>query len=326
VSVVDLHPENLLDKEIRGELDAAERQRLEAHLEQCATCRLERRMRADFALELERDSVPPDVAALVESLARRPASTGEAPPADVESPVARPARLAPERGPRRKIVLLMAAAALTLVAGAFASTQAGRRALAPFFGRNDSSTPLVDAPATGAASHLAVRASAVRPAEALPSSDAPVPAEPLRTVAVLPPPAPSPVAPPVAAPVETPATLFEAESEARRNGDGARVLQLHAQLVARYPQSREAQVSRMMVARLLLDRGDAAGALAGFDAYLRAGSGELREDALAGRATALDRLGRADEARGAWMALLDQYPGTAYAAHARARIEASGGN
>jgi TolA-binding protein len=104
------------------------------------------------------------------------------------------------------------------------------------------------------------------------------------------------------------------------------MLQLHAELVARYPQSHEAQVSRMMVARMLLDRGDAAGALAGFDAYLRAGSGELREDALAGRATALERLGRTDEARRAWMALLDQYPNTAYGAHARSRVEASSEN
>ena len=89
---------------------------------------------------------------------------------------------------------------------------------------------------------------------------------------------------------------------------------------------REAQVSRMMVARMLLERGDAAGALPGFDAYLRVGSGELREDALAGRATALDRLGRDDEGRAAWRTLLDQYPNTAYGAHARSRVEAPVGN
>jgi TolA-binding protein len=326
VSIVDLHPENLLDKELRGELDAAERQRLEAHLAQCATCRLERRVRADFALELERDAVAPDVAALVESLARRPASAGGDHPKGAGGSPAE--RAAPARGPRRKVILLIAAAALTLVAGAFASTQAGRRALAPLLGRNASSPPVVDAPTTGAvqAPHVAVRASAVRAGDPPPTPDAPSVSEPRSAVVAAAPPAPPPVAPVVVTPVETPATLFAAESEARRNGDGARVLQLHAQLVARYPQSREAQISRMMVARLLLDRGDAAGALAGFDAYLRAGSGELREDALAGRATALDRLGRGDEASRAWMALLDQYPGTAYAAHARARIEASSGN
>jgi hypothetical protein len=126
--------------------------------------------------------------------------------------------------------------------------------------------------------------------------------------------------------VDGPAPIFGAEADARRRGDTARMLELHAELVARYPQSHEAQVSRMMVARLLLDRGDAAGALSGFDAYLRAGSGELREDALAGRATALDRLGRTDEGRLGWLALLDQYPNTAYGTHARSRVEASGEN
>ena len=131
---------------------------------------------------------------------------------------------------------------------------------------------------------------------------------------------------PSATPADTPTSLLGAETDARRRGDTARVLELHAQLVARYPQSREAQVSRMVVARLLLDRGDAAGALSGFDSYLRVGAGELREDALAGRATALDRLGRADEGRRAWMALLDQYPNSAYGAHARSRVEAPGEN
>jgi TolA-binding protein len=37
-------------------------------------------------------------------------------------------------------------------------------------------------------------------------------------------------------------------------------------------------------------------------------------------------MGRTDEARRAWMTLLDQYPNTAYGAHARSRVEASGGH
>jgi TolA-binding protein len=119
--------------------------------------------------------------------------------------------------------------------------------------------------------------------------------------------------------------LFADELDARRAGNDAKMLELHAQLVARFPESREAQVSHMTVSRILLDRGDSAGALNGFDSYLRTGSGTLREDALAGRASALDRLGRPEDARNAWTTLLDQYPDTAYAAHARARIEAPGG-
>ena len=311
MSVVDLHPENLLDKEIRGELDASERQRLEAHLLQCATCRLERQLRADFALELSRDSVPPEVADLVDSLSKR----------KVELPARKVATL---RTRRVRIVLVAAAATLTVVVGAFASTEAGRRVIAPLLGREAVTTPYGEA--------APVSAKAVSPAPQVQSSAAPIVASP--PSAIVPPavvePTPAVVAPvqapPSAAPPDGPAPLFAAETDARRRGDTTRVLELHAELVGRYPQSREAQVSRMMVARLLLDRGDAAGALSGFDAYLRAGSGELREDALAGRATALDRLGRTDEARRAWLLLLDQYPNTAYGAHARSRVEAPGGN
>jgi hypothetical protein len=312
VSIVDLHPENLLDRELRGELDATERKSLEAHLAQCATCRLERQLRADFALEMSADGLTPDLADLAEGLAKT----------HVEPRIA-----APARRHRTKLVLLAAAATFTLVATAFASTEAGRRVLAPVFSRGlggdlygEASPPMATAP----------RAPRLRSPVALRSvASAMVDESP-----VLPGPSPS-AAPSVAAPVaasgalpvvDGPAPLFAAETEARRRGDAARLLDLHAQLVARYPQSREAQVSRMMVARMLLERGDAVGALSGFDAYLRAGSGELREDALAGRATALDRLGRSDEGRAAWQTLLDQYPGTAYGAHARSRVEAPVGN
>lgn len=314
MSVVDLHPENLLDKEIRGELDGGERQRLEAHLQQCATCRLERQLRADFALDLSRSSVPPDIATLVDTLARR----------STEPPI--PAGM-PRRGRRVKVVVLTVAATLTVVAGAFASTEAGRRAMAPFFAR-----PAAAVSPYGEASRPVATAVWHAPAVAPPAALAPAPSPSTRTAdaparvetahAVI---ATEPRSP-AAAPLEGPGPLFSAEADARRRGDTARMLELHAQLVARYPQSHEAQVSRMMVARLLLDRGDAAGALSGFDAYLRAGLGELREDALAGRATALDRLGRTDEGRQGWLALLDQYPNTAYGTHARWRVEASGQN
>jgi hypothetical protein len=310
VSIVDLHPENLLDRELRGELDATERRSLEAHLAQCPTCRLERQLRADFALEMSADGLTPELADLAEGLAKT----------RVEPRIA-----APARRHRTKLVLLAAAATFTLVATAFASTEAGRRVLAPVFGRGlggdlygEASTPMATAP----------RAPRLRAPVALRSvASAVVDESP-----VLPGPSPSAAAS-AAAPafgaapvVDGPTPIFAAETEARRRGDTARLLDLHAQLVARYPQSREAQVSRMMVARMLLERGDAAGALPGFDAYLRVGSGELREDALAGRATALDRLGRDDEGRAAWRTLLDQYPNTAYGAHARSRVEAPVGN
>src|SRR4051812_17305061 len=53
MKIVDLHPEDLLDKDARGDLSSAEKERLDAHLERCATCRFEREVRADFADEMD---------------------------------------------------------------------------------------------------------------------------------------------------------------------------------------------------------------------------------------------------------------------------------
>ena len=55
MSVVDLHPEDLLDKDAHGALGETERARLDAHLTHCLVCRLERQVRADFAEDLEAD-------------------------------------------------------------------------------------------------------------------------------------------------------------------------------------------------------------------------------------------------------------------------------
>lgn len=51
MKIVDLHPEELLDKDARGALSEDERALLDAHLARCETCRFERMVRADFALE-----------------------------------------------------------------------------------------------------------------------------------------------------------------------------------------------------------------------------------------------------------------------------------
>lgn len=51
MNVVDLHPDDLLDREARGALTAQERARLDAHLAVCVACRFERVARDDFAME-----------------------------------------------------------------------------------------------------------------------------------------------------------------------------------------------------------------------------------------------------------------------------------
>ena len=47
MTVVGLHPEELLDKDARGVISDSERVRLEAHIAQCSVCRVEQQMRAD---------------------------------------------------------------------------------------------------------------------------------------------------------------------------------------------------------------------------------------------------------------------------------------
>ena len=129
---------------------------------------------------------------------------------------------------------------------------------------------------------------------------------------------------PAAAPVPTTASgLFESANTARRSGDTVTALARYDALESQFPSTREAHVAKATTGKLLLDRGDAVGALARLDAYLASGAAELREEAMAGRATALERLGRGDEEARAWEALVATYPGTPYGTHARARIAAS---
>jgi hypothetical protein len=76
---------------------------------------------------------------------------------------------------------------------------------------------------------------------------------------------------------------------------------------------------------LLLDRrGDTAGALAQFDAYLRSSSSDraLAEEARLGRALVFQRQGRQEEERRAWHELLERHPDSLYASRARERLRA----
>ncbi len=134
--VVDLHPEELLDRDARGELSSSEEVRLEAHLARCAACRFERQVRGDFADELASDLSPSlvDRIALAGSISAKSIT-----PVALTTPVAPPA--APElaappqeiaiapRPPRRvtRATWLFAAAALLAVSVAGA-TGAGQRA------------------------------------------------------------------------------------------------------------------------------------------------------------------------------------------------------
>jgi TolA-binding protein len=315
--VVGLHPEALLDRETSGKLTEAERARLDAHLEACAACRLERQLRADFADELAAEETPSERLALT-GLSSTP------PPLEVETTAPLATREVifqlPRRSPRRvtRATWLLVAAAVFAVSAAGA-TGLGQRAWSRLVGAPaPAGVPTDVASAHVVAKHTAPR----RVASAAPPM---VPSEPARElpsadVLTPPPPAALPVLHRAAAVVDGASALFEEATAARRQGSYGRAIDLQRELLSHYPRSREAHVARETMGRLLLDRGDPAGAVSSFDAYLADGSGELGEEAMFGRATALERLGRPAQAADAWRALIAAYPETPYASHAKSRL------
>jgi hypothetical protein len=121
VSVIAFHPDDLLDRELRGLLTDDERARLSAHLAGCAVCRLERSLRADFAEEASVLVAPKGLSSFVTAaLQEVQAEVVDALPAP---PQAVPAGFAARgRVTRRYAGALLVAAVLGMSAVAFART------------------------------------------------------------------------------------------------------------------------------------------------------------------------------------------------------------
>jgi outer membrane protein assembly factor BamD (BamD/ComL family) len=163
----------------------------------------------------------------------------------------------------------------------------------------------------------------------------PPPRAPARPVE--PPPAEAPAAPeppPVkpaapargpAHPAVTAAELFERGEKLRREGRADAAIGIYRRLQATFPETAEARLSFAFAGQLLLEQGRAKDALAQFDRHLGLG-GEVGEEALAGRATALEELHRTSEAVAAWKSLLARFPRSVYAGRARARLDALTGH
>jgi len=117
--------------------------------------------------------------------------------------------------------------------------------------------------------------------------------------------------------------LFASANEARRHGDPTQAVRLYRQLQQQFAGTREETTSRVLLARLLLDRGEEIGqSLALFARYLgETPNGTLAEEARLGRALALQRLGHAHEERQAWQELLTYHPNTIHAERARKRLD-----
>jgi tetratricopeptide (TPR) repeat protein len=423
VKVIDVHPEELLDRELRGQLSADQRFLLDAHLAQCESCRLERLLRADFAAEAAR-ACEADMQSFVLGALQRAAS-GEA---QVAINVA--AQAAPHTTSRRRMSATLAVACVLLVAaGAAASRSAwvermfnitfgeasiesaptSKSKRAAKFPNGTAPASAVQASASasaasasmlGAAQNAAVqqgrpaqvdargsareqdqpddaeragnivvllargsarvdlprvepareaRTPVSLPARTLQNNYRPAPRSaritgarsgklafgaeraPKTTASLAPAQAavePKLVAP--AAPVApdpgrvatqaAAASLFEQANKARRNGRLDQAATFYENLQRDYAASAEAKLSFALEARMWLDAGNTYAALGGFDRYLATGERALREEAMTGRAVALERLGRSAAADQAFAELLKVYPYSSYAPLAKKRL------
>lgn len=347
MTVVGLHPEELFDKLLDGELSSGERERLRQHLDSCEVCRFEYAARLDFQSEaLDLASATPPVAL--------PLRVPQPLPEEHPAPVA----VAPARRRRsRRLIWGLAAAALITASGAVASgltgaapwhtlgalflpTKAAPPApvtpprLAPLPARAGTSSAAGAEPAEVVAAEPVVADALPKPAvvvqpqrvPAVRAQGAPVQVAVAAVPAAVAPPEVTAKDPPKEAPKEpsSAAKLFGEANQARRSGDVGRASGLYHLLQEQFPGSPEADLSRVTMALLLLDGGDAQGALAGFERYLAGSSRGLEAEALVGRARALGRLGRRDLEAAAWREVQRKYPRSIYGRQASERLAALG--
>jgi TolA-binding protein len=284
-----------------------ERARLDAHLASCASCRLERRIGADF-----------DAAGGV-----RPGD--DVLDARLADAVARRLRRGRERrvGP---LPLVMVAASLMIAAAAAGAVGVARvwrgggvvtTAVRPAWGGVGAGVGV----GVGVGADVGASAAAGAGEE----ETAPVPTE-RRSDGPVAPSAPARATPHAQGPAagESAAALFENANDERRHKHLTAAISLYDQLQRRFPKSEEARISRVSLGRLLLERGLWADALPQLDEYLASmPNGTLAPEALFGRARALEALGRQDEARRAWSRLLTTFPDSVYAARARQQLGAT---
>ena len=132
MSVVEVHPEELLDRELRGELSESDRVMLSAHLARCSACRMERQLRLDFERELGEKPAAVDLGSFVSGAL---GALGEAPEAQLRVGGAEPhvaqfavgnaAPAARGRRPLRRLAWLVAASLLLSAGVGVAAAQLG---------------------------------------------------------------------------------------------------------------------------------------------------------------------------------------------------------
>lgn len=130
-------------------------------------------------------------------------------------------------------------------------------------------------------------------------------------------------APPPRAPRQrhgaTAAELFALGHRLRLEGRADAAIAVYRRLQETFPAARESRLSFALAGQLCLDRQRPEDALALFDRHLALG-GELAQEALVGRATALEELHRDADAAAAWRRLVERFPTSVYAERARAHL------
>jgi len=303
----DLHPEDLIERGEQGRLTAPERARLDEHVRHCLACRVERMARVDFEHEAEALPGRAEVGRILAGL------------------------LAPTVERRRARSVLSSGLGRTLLAVALA--------LVTGLGITAVRRPLVSGPARTAASAILagpLPGRGIRFAEPTPPASAAAPAvDPDASEDSLRPRKQDgsrsiPAASIHASVGDRPSasTLFEQAATARHAGDHPRAADLYRSLIQAFPESPEADAALILFGRMQLDDGDEADAVVLLDRYLQSIGAKgtkgttrvLEQDALVGRALALERLGRAADASQAWLALLQSYPNSAHADRARIHL------
>jgi TolA-binding protein len=322
---VDVHPEDLFDREQDGTLTAEERRRLDSHALQCAACSLVRTAVRDFAAQ--RNPAPGDDA-LIARLSGEALGRAATISSGTISPALRTTYIGAH--PRRRRSWAVGAIVLFAATGATASFWSVRGSIVQRFLANAPAEEIAPAPALPKAPIARAKAAPAPPVVEEPAVEEA--AEP--TLVVVTPVAPTPVAairlrapepvnvpPPVVAPAAD--ELFAAANDARRHGDAQKSFELYTQLARNYPGSREEMTARVALGRLLLDRGgEPTQALGLFTRYLdESPGGTLAEEARLGRALALTRMGSAKDERQAWQQLLAFHPNSIHAERARKRLD-----
>jgi hypothetical protein len=298
----DLHPEELLDKSAAGTLTPQESEHLSAHLASCAACRFEQKARADFALA--------------------PAAT-----LDVDDLVSRALAGMPTQqrfAPKRRVPMVLAAAVALFTVASFAAVGQVTGMLPSLVDRLSAPAPVPEVAPPAGRLHVRPRPAPVE-AQPAPAPEPEVAPEPVSEPSPLPAPVLVRTAPAAkhAAPMvrDDAPVMFLRGNAARIRGDRAEAALAYRELLTKFPDSDEARLTHATLGRMLLDGGDAQGALAELDAYLQSGDGTLREEVMSARAAAFSLLNRRDDEAAAWSALLKSYPDSVHAARAKARLD-----